>query len=293
MFGQVLTAMVTPFTADGQVDYAKAGELALYLMKNGSDGVVVAGTTGESPTLTREEKVKLFRAVKEKVGNQGAVIAGTGSNDTAGTVELTRRAAETGVDGAMLVVPYYNKPTQEGLYRHFTAVAEQTDLPILLYNVPGRTSCNLLPATVARLAKIHNIVAIKEASGNLDQVGEIIRLVPETFAVYSGDDSLTLPILSVGGVGVVSVASHLAGKKIKEMITRFISGDTKGAAQIHRDLLPLCKGLFMTTNPIPVKTALNLQGHNLGGFRLPLVEMNDGEREALAKLLRDYNLLWK
>ncbi len=286
-FGRLLTAMATPFTKDGEVAYDEAANLARFLIENGSDGVVVAGTTGESPVLTKEEKLKLFSVVKEAVGEKGIVIAGTGSNNTTETINLTKKAAETGVDGAMVVTPYYNKPSQEGLYQHFKAVAQETDLPIIMYNVPGRTSVNLLPATVVRLAQIKNICAVKEASGNLDQVAEIKRGVPEDFLIYSGDDSITLPMLAVGGCGVISVASHVAGKMIKEMIENFFSGKIKEAAELHLKLFPLYKILFITTNPVPVKAALNLMGLNAGEPRLPLVPATEQEVEAIRRVMAE------
>lgn len=284
-FGRLLTAMVTPFTSDGEVAYQEAASLALYLIENGSDGVVVAGTTGESPVLTKEEKLKLFSVVKEAVGEKGIVIAGTGSNNTADTIALTKKAAETGVDGVMIVTPYYNKPSQEGLYQHFKAVAEATDLPIIVYNVPGRTSVNLQPETVIRLAEIENICALKEASGNLDQVAEIKSGVSEDFLIYSGDDSLTLPMLAIGGCGVISVASHIAGKMIKEMIENFFSGKVKEAAELHLKLYPLFKAMFITTNPVPVKAALNLIGLKVGNPRLPLVPATEKETETIRKVM--------
>lgn len=291
-FGRVLTAMVTPFDKDGSLNLTQAKKLARYLVENGSDGLVVAGTTGESPTLTKEEKIALFEAVVEEVGGKATVIAGTGSYSTADSIALTKAAEKAGADGVMLVAPYYNKPSQEGLYRHFRAVAESTNLPVMLYNIPGRTAVNILPATVARLAKdVPNIKAIKEASGNLDQVSELRRLLPDDFAIYSGDDALTLPILAVGGKGVVSVVSHIAGKRLQEMINAYASGNVTLAAKIHKELFPLIKGMFITTNPIPVKAALNLLGMNVGAPRLPLVEATAEEKEKLSQLLRDAGLL--
>ena len=285
-FGSVLTAMVTPFDSNLAVDYEQAARLAEHLADNGSDGVVVAGTTGESPTLTVEEKLALFRAVVEAVGGRITVIAGTGGNDTRLSVELTRQAAKTGVDGIMLVTPYYNKPSQEGLFQHFKTVAESTELPVMLYNVPGRTSINLLPPTVARLAEIDNITAIKEASGDLNQVSEIKRLTGDDFQILSGDDSLTLPILSVGGEGIVSVASHLVGRQMKEMVNLYLAGQVREAASIHGMLLPLFRTLFITSNPVPVKTALNLVGLNVGGVRRPLWEMEAKELDVLKSELK-------
>ncbi|RPF46875.1 4-hydroxy-tetrahydrodipicolinate synthase [Thermodesulfitimonas autotrophica] len=291
-FGRVLTAMVTPFDKDGSLNLAQAKKLARYLVENGSDGLVVAGTTGESPTLTKEEKIALFEAVVEEVGGKATVIAGTGSYSTADSIALTRAAEKAGADGVMLVAPYYNKPSQEGLYRHFRAVAESTSLPVMLYNIPGRTAVNVLPATVARLAKdVPNIKAIKEASGSLDQVSELRRVLPDDFAIYSGDDALTLPVLAVGGKGVVSVVAHIAGKRLQEMINAYASGNVTLAAKIHKELFPLIKGMFITTNPVPVKAALNLLGMNVGAPRLPLVEATAEEKERLSQLLRDAGLL--
>lgn len=289
-FGSVVTAMVTPFDQGGQVNYKKAQELALFLLENGSDSLVVAGTTGESPTLTFKEKIDLFTAVKEAVGDKGLVIAGTGSYGTEESVELSQAAAKVGVDGLLLVVPYYNRPTQEGLYRHFKTIAAHTTLPIMLYNIPSRTGSNLLPETVGRLAEIDNITAIKESSGVMDQVSELKKLAGDDFFIYSGDDSLTLPMLSLGGTGIVSVVAHLAGKQIKNMIELFKSGHTKEALDLHIKLYDLFKGLFIVSNPVPVKTAMNMLGWDLGGFRLPLTEASEKERIFLEKLLTQYQL---
>ncbi|SHH06041.1 dihydrodipicolinate synthase [Thermosyntropha lipolytica DSM 11003] len=288
---RLMTAMITPYDQNLHVNYAKAAELARYLADNGSEGIVVSGTTGESPVLTKEEKLLLFKTVKEAVGDRVKVWMGTGSNDTRQSIELSREAEKLGADGVMLVCPYYNKPTQEGLYQHFKAIAESVSLPVMLYNVPGRTASNLLPETAARLAAIENITAIKEASGDMDQISKLIRLLPDKVLVYSGDDSLTLPIMSLGGYGVISIASHLVGNDIKEMIDAFVSGDVKKAAALHLKLFPLFKGLFVTTNPIPVKEALNLRGMQVGGFRLPLTSIGEKEKEFLAELLKQYNLL--
>ncbi len=290
-FGRVITAMITPFNKDMAVDYNVARKLARHLAESGSDGLVVCGTTGESPTLTREEKLELFRVVVEEVGGKAVVIAGTGGNNTASSIELTQAAQKLGVDGVMLVGPYYNRPSQEGLYQHFKAVASSTHLPVLLYNVPGRTGVNILPATVARLAEIPNIIAIKEAAGNIDQASELCRLLPDSFAVYSGDDSFTLPMLALGAKGVVSVASHLVGPRMQQMINAFTTGNTTLAAQIHLELLPLFKGLFITTNPVPVKAAMNLLGWQAGIPRLPLVEATAGEKETIKEILADLKLL--
>lgn len=290
-FGRVLTAVVTPFDKDMAVNYDQARKLARHLAEAGSDGLVVAGTTGESPTLSREEKIELFRVIVEEVGGQATVLAGTGSYDTAGSVALTQAAEKVGVDGVMLVAPYYNKPSQEGLYQHFKTIAKSTNLPVLLYNIPGRTGVNLLPATVARLAEIENIVAIKEAAGSMDQVSELRRLLPDHFAIYSGDDSLTLPMLSLGAKGVVSVASHVVGPRVKEMVNAFMAGNVTLATQIHLQLYPIFKGLFITTNPVPVKTALNMLGFQVGPPRLPLVEATPAEKESIKKVLAELKLL--
>lgn len=277
-FGRVLTAMVTPFTPDLKVDYDRAAQLARKLVDSGSDGIVVAGTTGESPTLTKEEKVNLFRVVMEAVGKEAAVVAGTGGNATQPSIELTREAEKVGVHGVMAVVPYYNKPPQDGLITHFKAIAAATSLPVILYNIPGRTGINMTPETVEKLAGVENIVAIKEASGSLDQVTDIRRRTPPSFKIYSGDDSLTLPILAVGGEGIISVASHVVGRRLKDMVEAYVAGQVAKAAEINAELFPLFKALFVTTNPIPVKLALRLTGFDVGGLRPPLVEA--GEREA-------------
>ncbi|HHW13532.1 MAG TPA: 4-hydroxy-tetrahydrodipicolinate synthase [Firmicutes bacterium] len=290
-WGQVITAMVTPFTPSGEVDYARAGQLAEKLVENGSDGLVVCGTTGESPTLTKEEKLRLFATVVERVGGKAAVIAGTGSYNTAESIAFTQEAEKTGVDGILLVNPYYNKPSQEGLYQHFAAIARSTTLPVMLYNIPGRTSVNCLPETVARLAEIENIVAVKEASGDLAQIAEVKRRVPSDFLLYSGDDALTLPILAVGGVGVVSVASHLVGREIGEMIAHFKAGRVREATALHLRLLPLFKALFILTNPVPLKAALAAVGWPVGGVRLPLVEAGPKETELIRGELSRLGLL--
>lgn len=290
-WGPVVTAMVTPFNENLEVNYDAAQALAELLVQTGSTGLVVSGTTGESPTLTHEEKVTLFRKVKEAVGKRAAVIAGTGSYDTAESVHLSQEAERVGVDGLLLVAPYYNRPSQEGLYQHFKTIAHAVDLPVMIYNIPGRTGVNVEPATLLRLAEINNIVAVKEASGNLNQMSEICAGAPDGFLVYSGDDSLTLPLLAVGGVGVVSVASHVVGRDIRRMCEAFFAGQVQEAARLHHRMLPLFKALFCTTNPVPVKAALNMLGANVGGVRLPLVEANEKEKEIIRKALRDYGLL--
>jgi len=288
---RLMTAIITPFDDNLQVNYSKAEELAEHLCDNGTEGIVVCGTTGESPVLSHEEKIGLYEAVKRQVGHRVPVWAGTGSNNTAVSIELSRKAEKVGVDGIMLVTPYYNKPSQEGLYQHFKAVAESVSLPVMVYNVPGRTSANLLPETVARLAEIDNIVAVKEACGNVDQVSLLTTLVPEDFLIYCGDDSMTLPMMALGAVGVVSIASHLVGNEIKAMIDAFVKGDMTGAIKQHRHLFPMFRGLFVTTNPIPLKEALNMMGKQVGGLRLPLCGADEKERAAIKQLLNDYKLL--
>lgn len=291
-FGRVLTAMITPFTQSGEVDYEAAKKLASNLVANGSDGLVVAGSTGEAATLNSEEKLKLFKAVLDEVGDKACVIAGTGSNDTRQSLELTLAAEKLGVHAAMLVAPYYNKPTQEGFYRHFKYIADSSTLPLLLYNVPGRTASNMLPETVARLAELPNVAAIKESSGNLEQITEIRRLtLGSGLKIYSGDDSLTLPILAVGGSGIISVASHVVGKRIKEMVDSFFGGEMERAQALNCELLPVFKAMFVCTNPIPVKTAV----HWLGGceevFRLPLCPATDKEKVLIKEALQSFGLM--
>jgi 4-hydroxy-tetrahydrodipicolinate synthase len=291
MFGRVMTAMITPFDEGGAVNYPEVERLAAHLADQGTDTLVVCGTTGESPTLSWDEEFELFKVVQRAVSGKAKIMAGTGSNSTSEAIDATRKAAALGLDGSLQVVPYYNKPPQEGLYQHFKAIAQASDLPIMLYNVPGRTSQNLLPETVARLAEVPNIVAIKEASGNLDQVSLVRRLTPSTFDIYSGDDTLTLPILAVGGCGVVSVASHLVGPALQEMIQSFEAGQNEKARQIHLQLLPLSKALFSTTNPIPVKQAMALLGWQVGQCRLPLGEAPADIVDMVKVALRELSLL--
>jgi len=290
VFGRVLTAMATPFDESGAVNWEQVTALAKRLVDNGSDGIVVAGTTGESPTLSDEEKIRLFRAVKEAVGGRAVVVAGTGTNDTKHSIHLTKEAERAGCDGLLLVNPYYNRPPQDGLYAHFRAIAESTRLPCMLYNIPGRTGVNCLPETIARLADVPNIAAVKEASGSLDQVSDIRRRTKKDFLIYSGDDSLTLPILAVGGTGIVSVASHLVGREIQQMVRAFEQGEVAQALQLHLRLLPLFKVLFITTNPVPLKAALNMSGISVGKPRLPLVEATAKEKEQIQAVLNELAL---
>jgi len=292
MFGRVITAMVTPMTADGAVDCDAAIRLADHLVENGSDGIVVSGTTGESPTLTVDEKVTLFKAIRGAVGNRAKIIAGTGSYNTAETIELSRAAERCGVDGLLVVAPYYNKPSQEGLYQHFMAVAEATDTPILLYNVPARTITNIDAGTVVRLSDHPRIVGIKEASANMTLVGDIVQNTPDDFLLYSGADEVNLPTLALGSVGTISVISHLVGNDLAAMYRAFLSGDTVKAREIHLGTLPLTKAMFSFPSPSPTKTALTmLDVIPDATVRLPLVEAQEKERAIVHAALRDYGLL--
>jgi 4-hydroxy-tetrahydrodipicolinate synthase len=285
-FGQVLTAMVTPFDQNEEIDFPAVTNLVEHLIANGTDGLVVAGTTGESPTLTTEEKVELFKFVVKTVNGRVPVIAGTGSNNTRASISLTKLAEEAGVDGIMLVAPYYNKPSQEGLYQHFSAIAQATALPIMLYNIPGRSVVNISVETIVRLSQIPNIVAVKEASGNLDAMAQIISETPDDFSLYSGDDGLTLPVLAIGGAGIVSVASHIIGNEMQDMVNSFKIGNLQAAAEKHRGLLPIMKALFAAPSPGPVKAALNMNGIPVGGVRLPIIPLNEVELASLKKALQ-------
>ncbi|WP_174615766.1 4-hydroxy-tetrahydrodipicolinate synthase [Virgibacillus ihumii] len=288
-FGQVLTAMVTPFDQNGEVDFNAARSLVNYLITNGSDGLVVAGTTGESPTLTTEEKLDLFRCVVEAADGRIPIIAGTGSNNTKASINLTKQVEQIGVDGIMLVTPYYNKPSQEGLFQHFKAIADAASLPVMLYNIPGRSVVNMSVETIVRLSAIDNIVSIKEAGGNLDAMAEIISQTPNDFTLYSGDDGFALPVLSIGGAGVISVSSHIIGNEIQRMVQNFNNGNVQEAAAIHRTLLPVMKALFAQPSPSPVKEALNMKGIHVGDVRLPMIPLNDAEKHELRRILQ-YNI---
>ncbi|MEI3607824.1 4-hydroxy-tetrahydrodipicolinate synthase [Pseudogracilibacillus sp. SE30717A] len=285
-FGQIVTAMVTPFDRYGEIDYPATRKLIEHLIANGSDSLVVAGTTGESPTLSTEEKIELFSFVIREVNGRVPVIAGTGSNNTRESIALTKEAENCGVDGIMLVAPYYNKPSQEGLYQHFKVIAESTALPVMIYNVPGRTSINIEVDTIVKLSEIDNIVCVKEASGDLDAMAEIIRRTDESFLLYSGDDGLTLPVLAIGGVGIVSVASHIVGNEMQNMINQFKSGNVIEAGAIHRELLPTFKALFSAPSPTPLKAVLNMKGIHVGEVRLPLVPLNEEQIRHLKKQLQ-------
>ncbi len=290
-FGRLLTAMVTPFLDNGEVDYAEVKRLAVHLIENGNDSILVCGTTAETPTLTHEEKVNIVKAVKEAVGDRAKIVVGTGTNCTRTTIEATKEMEALGADGILVVEPYYNKPSQEGMYQHFKAVAEATSLPIILYNIPGRCGVNMTPELIARLAQIPNIVAVKEAGGSVEQVSKIRTLVPDDFVIYSGDDSLTLPMMSVGAYGVISVAAHVAGKEIRAMIDAYVAGNVAEAAQWHKKLYPIFKSLFITANPVPVKYALSQVGFGNGKVRLPLVEANDSEKAIVFQTIKDLHLV--
>lgn len=284
-FGKVLTAMVTPFDGEGLINYEQLEVLINYLIDNGTDGLVVGGTTGESATLSIEEKAALYQQSVRIADGRVPIIAGTGMNDTYATAELTTRAERVGVDGIMLVAPYYNKPSQKGLFEHFQTIAGKTKLPVMIYNVPGRTAVNILPETTIELAKIENITCVKEASGNLDQITMIVANTPDDFTVYSGDDSLTLPALAVGADGIVSVSSHIIGNHMQKMIAHYHAGRVQDAAKLHHQLLPIMRGMFIAPSPTPVKTSLNMTGLEVGGVRLPLVPLTTEERQTLSEIL--------
>ena len=291
IFGRILTAMVTPFKKNGDVDYELAIKLANYLFENGSDGIVLCGTTGESPTLSWTEQHDLFMAVKGSLNSKCKIIVGTGSNCTNEAIEATKKSYKFGADGALVVVPYYNKPPQEGLYQHFSSIASAAkDLPLMLYNIPGRTGCNILPNTVNKLMNFSNILSIKAASGRIEEVTELRAVCGSKLSIYSGDDSLLLPMLSVGAIGIVSVASHLVGMQLKEMIELFLKGDVLKALDIHEKLQPLFKALFETTNPIPIKAALELSGWEVGSPRNPLMALNKEKKESLFQIIKNLSL---
>ena len=292
-FGRLLTAMVTPFNADGSVNYEKAADLAEWLINNGSDGLVVAGSTGEAATMSAEEKLELFRVVVNRINKRVPVIAGTGSNNTADSVKMTKMAEAMGVDGALIVGPYYNKPTQEGFYQHFAAVAQSTGLPIIVYNVPGRTASNISPAIVARLAAdFENIVAIKEAAGNGAQVAELYSVLPEEFTIYSGDDGLILPFMSVGATGLISVLSNIGGGILQDVMQAYEDGRVREAAKLNARMVPLANAMFIETNPIPVKAAVTLvTGIDAGQPRLPLTPMEPANKAKMVAVLQEYGLV--
>lgn len=288
--GRLLTAMVTPFSERGELDMEQARKLAKALLDSGSEGLVLAGTTGESPTLTREEKLRLFAEVRSAIGRRGNVVANTGNYSTAESIELTREAERLGVDAVLLVVPYYNKPTQEGLYLHFKSIAESTHLPCILYNVPSRTVTALTADTIVKLSAIENIIGIKEASGNLEQTARVIQEARPGFLVWSGNDADTFPMMALGGYGVISVASHLVGLQMQDMMQRILKGDMAGAAAVHRQILPLFGALFIVSNPIPVKYAVNAVGFRVGNPRLPLTPLDEKSAAQLRDVLKKHRI---
>ncbi len=286
-FGRIITAMVTPFSHDNKIDWGQTEKLIHYLVDiQKTDSLVISGTTGESPTLTEDEKLELFEKVINYAQGRCKIIAGTGTNDTNHSIQFTRKAERLGVDGILLVTPYYNRPSQEGLYQHFKSIAETTSLPVMLYNVPKRTGVSITAETTIRLSKIPNIFATKEASSDLDEITKIIRDSEDGFLVYSGDDQLTLPILSIGGYGIVSVASHVIGKEISDMISLFLEGDMEEAAKLHGKLHPIFSGLFLCPNPVAVKYALEMKGMDVGGVRLPLIAATELEKQQISQLFK-------
>ena len=290
-FGSVVTAMVTPFGEDHGIDVDGAQRLAAWLVDNGSDAIVVAGSTGEAPTLTHREKSELFRAVGETIRGRAKLICGAGTYSTAETLELTQAAENAGADGLLVVTPYYNKPPQRGLIAHFESVAGATDLPIIAYNIPGRTATRIEHDTLLRLAELPNIVAVKDSTGDFQGISKLIAEAPDGFEVYSGDDWATFGYACLGAVGVVSVASHLVGPQIRQMIDLVETGDVPAARKIHEELSPLYNALFVTSNPIPLKAALQMVGRPAGEPRLPLVPATSEERDRVRKALEDAGLL--
>jgi 4-hydroxy-tetrahydrodipicolinate synthase len=289
VLGEVLTAIVTPFDDEGRVNVAKFRELAAYLVENGSDGVVVTGTTGESPTLTDDERFQLYEAAVADVGDRATVIAGTGTYDTAHSIHLTERADAIGVDGFLVVTPYYSKPTPRGIVEHFKAIAAASDKPVVVYNIPARVVINIEPETMCELAEIPNVKAVKQANADLDQARTI--LAETDLDLYAGDDDLLLPFLELGGTGGVCVHTHVVGPQVKELIRRFRAGDAEGAKQLEEETGPAIEILRVVTNPIAIKAALNLLGRDVGGVRLPLVEADDAERAAIRGCLERLGLL--
>ena len=288
--GRLITAMITPFDDEGKVDYAQAKRLANALLDSGSDGLVVSGTTGESPSLTNDEKIRLFAEIKEAIGDRGAVVAGTGNYNNAESIEMSREAENVGADGLLLTVPYYNKPPQEGMYQHFKSIAESVHIPCMLYNVPSRTSINMTHQTTLRLSQVDNIVGVKEASSDLDQIARIIDGAPDGFKVWSGNDNETFYIMAMGGYGIVSVASHLVGRQIKQMMGLLLEGEIERAAAEHHRLMPIFKGLFVVSNPIPVKHSVNQAGLKVGNPRLPLVPPDAATAAEIDEIVSRYEI---
>lgn len=288
--GRLLTAMVTPFDDDGEINYKKARKLAKALINSGSDGLVIGGTTGESPSMSNDEKIRLFAEVKEEVGEQAAVIAGTTDNNHRNSIELSKEAEGVGVDGLLLTVPAYNKPPMDGLYEHFKAIAAATSLPGILYNVPSRTSLNMDHATTLKLAEIDNIVGVKEASSDPVQITQIIDGSPDGFRVWSGNDDETFSIMCTGGYGIVSVAAHIIGKQIQSMMGKILEGDVESAAAEHRHMLPIFKAIFWVTNPVPIKYAVNRSGMDIGGTRLPLWGPDEAFKAKFDPVMDNYDI---
>lgn len=292
VFGRLITAMATPFTTDLELDLDRAQELAVDLINRGNDALIISGTTGESPTLSKTEKLELFRAVMAAVGGDAPVIANVGSNNTADSVAFAKEASDIGVDGLMAVVPYYNKPPQEGLYQHFKAIAEAVEIPVIPYNIPGRSVINMETATTLRLANdVPNILAVKEASGNLTQIADIASKAPEGFVVYAGDDEITLPLMALGGYGVIATIGNLTPERMKEIVDLMAAGETAKALEAHLKLQPLMKELFVTTNPIMLKAAMSLAGFDIGGVRLPLVNATEAQIAGIEKIMQAVGVL--
>jgi 4-hydroxy-tetrahydrodipicolinate synthase len=289
-FGRLLTAMVTPFNAKGEVDYKQAAKLARALVASGSDGLVVSGTTGENPTLTMKERLLLYEAVVAAVGKQAFIVGGTSNNDTGESILITRDAEKTGIDACLLTVPYYNRPTQDGIYEHFKAIASKTKLPCIVYNVPSRTVTNMTAETTIKLSKIDNVAGVKEASADFVQIAKIIEGAPKDFIVYSGNDGDTFPLLALGGYGVIGVITHLVGKQYHKMIDLYLAGEVEKAAKLHRGFLPLVNAMFLIGNPMPIKWALNYLGFNVGKPRLPLTVPDDKTRAAIEACLKNYKI---
>ena len=292
-FGRLLTAMVTPFNEDGSINYAAGADFADWLLANGSDGLVVEGSTGEAATMDMDEKIKFMETIVKRVNGRAKIVAGAGTNCTASTIDLVKKMEACGVDGVLVVGPYYNKPTQEGYYQHFAAVAKSTKLPIIVYNVPGRTGGNIAPETVARLAKdFSNIVAIKEAAGNVAQTAELYRVLPEDFSIYSGDDGLILPFMSVGACGLISVLGNVNGKILQELMQAYSEGRVKDAADINKKMVPQAKAMFIESNPIPIKAAVTkVTGINAGALRLPLTPISAAAEAKLDAALKEAGLV--
>ena len=290
-FGKYLSVIVTPFNPDNTINYDAILKVANYMIDGGVEGLIIAATGGESATMSLEERIALTKFMKREVGNRVPIIVGTGTNNTAASIETTKAIEAAGADAVLLVSPYYNKPNQEGLYQHFKAIAESTSLPVFLYNVPGRTGVSIAPDTIARLAQVPNIYGMKDASGNMDNLTTLLRTVPEHFKVYTGDDNLAVPALSIGVYGLISVCAQVAPAPIKEMMDAFRAGELEKAAKMHRDLFPLLDVMFIASNPVPTKVALNLMGYDVGGVRLPLTMPSKSQAEKIAAVLKAQGLI--